>query len=404
MRSTREYLIHLLTEAAEIEHNILCTYLFAAFSLKEAEDGLGVAQAEAAARWRKTISGIAVQEMLHLALVNNFLVAIGGAPHFDRPNLPVEPGYHPAGFVMRLAPLSREVLDHFIHQERPAEIDAPEGRGFMAPPLKRTPTPGELTPSTPDYETIGEFYAEIRAATARHAAQGGPAAFLDPTGEAQLGQDCARLEGLHPIRNAAEAMAALDIIVEQGEGASAAADQSHFAKFEAMRTEWDALERADAAFDPVLPVAADPVMRRPLEGAPRTWIVEPTAARLLDLGNAVYGMMLTLLEQAYAPGLARAERAALTRAGMAMMGAISTVATHLARVPAVPGSKETAGISFAVPRNLGGRLPGTEMHILDERLSFLTGACADLGQSKAKDALGRARQALAAAKAKVAAT
>ncbi len=34
MHGRREYLIHLLTEAAEIEHNLLCSYLYAAFSLK----------------------------------------------------------------------------------------------------------------------------------------------------------------------------------------------------------------------------------------------------------------------------------------------------------------------------------------------------------------------------------
>jgi hypothetical protein len=30
----RDRLVHLLTEAAEIEHNLLCSYLYAAFSLK----------------------------------------------------------------------------------------------------------------------------------------------------------------------------------------------------------------------------------------------------------------------------------------------------------------------------------------------------------------------------------
>jgi hypothetical protein len=37
---SREQLIHLLTEAAEVEHNLLCSYLYAAFSLKRAgEEG-----------------------------------------------------------------------------------------------------------------------------------------------------------------------------------------------------------------------------------------------------------------------------------------------------------------------------------------------------------------------------
>ena len=33
---TREQLLHLLAEAAEIEHTLMCSYLYAAFSLKRA--------------------------------------------------------------------------------------------------------------------------------------------------------------------------------------------------------------------------------------------------------------------------------------------------------------------------------------------------------------------------------
>lgn len=44
MIETREHLIHLLTEAVQIEHNLLCSYLYAAFSLKRAgEPGLNAA-------------------------------------------------------------------------------------------------------------------------------------------------------------------------------------------------------------------------------------------------------------------------------------------------------------------------------------------------------------------------
>ena len=38
---SREQLFYTLTEAAEIEHNLMCCYLYAAFSLKDAAtDGL----------------------------------------------------------------------------------------------------------------------------------------------------------------------------------------------------------------------------------------------------------------------------------------------------------------------------------------------------------------------------
>ena len=89
----REALIYILCQAAELEHGIMAQYLFAAFSLKQSEDeGLTAAEAAAARRWHGQISHIAAQEMLHLALVQNLLSAIGAARRRPRrqsaPRLP----------------------------------------------------------------------------------------------------------------------------------------------------------------------------------------------------------------------------------------------------------------------------------------------------------------------------
>src|ERR1700704_1871695 len=66
----REALIYMLCEAAELEHGIMCQYLFAAFSLKDPSDeGLTAAQKEVVARWKAAIMRIAGEEMMHLALV-----------------------------------------------------------------------------------------------------------------------------------------------------------------------------------------------------------------------------------------------------------------------------------------------------------------------------------------------
>src|SRR5579864_6382281 len=94
----REALIYMLCEAAELEHGIMCQYLFGAFSLKQsADEGLTAEEAEAVQRWRKTISHVATQEMLHLSLVQNLLSAIGCAPHLSRPNFPHPASNYPAG-------------------------------------------------------------------------------------------------------------------------------------------------------------------------------------------------------------------------------------------------------------------------------------------------------------------
>ena len=135
MPNSREHLIHLLTEAAEVEHNILCSYLYAVFSLKVGvEEGFTLREADAVRRWAQVLQDVAMEEMGHLATVNNLLVAVGGSPHFDRPNLPLAPGYHPSCFVVRLSPFDRATLDHFIYLERPEEEPLPDAKPFEHPP------------------------------------------------------------------------------------------------------------------------------------------------------------------------------------------------------------------------------------------------------------------------------
>src|ERR1700751_407160 len=74
----REALIYMLCEAAELEHGIMCQYLFAAFSLKQREEeGLTAGELAAVTRWRKAIAHVATEEMLPLALVHNLLSAVG---------------------------------------------------------------------------------------------------------------------------------------------------------------------------------------------------------------------------------------------------------------------------------------------------------------------------------------
>src|SRR5258708_34593298 len=111
----REALIYMLCEAAELEHGIMCQYLFAAFSLKQSTgEGLTEAELAAANRWRKQVLHVAAQEMLHLALVQNLLTAIGGPPHLGRPNLPQPAEHYPAGVQLALRPFGEQALSHFM--------------------------------------------------------------------------------------------------------------------------------------------------------------------------------------------------------------------------------------------------------------------------------------------------
>src|SRR5262245_47857776 len=73
----REILVHALYEASELEHNLMCTYLYAAFSLKDGEaDGLSAEEAAAVRRWRRVLLGVAIEEMGHLAAVWNITSAL----------------------------------------------------------------------------------------------------------------------------------------------------------------------------------------------------------------------------------------------------------------------------------------------------------------------------------------
>ena len=160
---TREQLLYNLYEAAELEHTLMCTYLYAAFSLRSGEaEGLRPNEAEAVARWRQAILQIAIEEMGHLAAVWNISAALGGTPRFGRANFPLDPGLLPAGIVVKLAPFGEPALQHFVHLERPEGSSEPDGQGFM-PELSftRGGSVRRLTPSVTDYQTVGEFYAKL---------------------------------------------------------------------------------------------------------------------------------------------------------------------------------------------------------------------------------------------------
>jgi hypothetical protein len=116
----REALIYMICEAAELEHMLMCEYLFAAFSLKNApDDTLAAEHLDAVRRWRSVLLGVAREEMLHLALTANMLIALGIGPHLSRPNLPRPARHYPPGVHLVLLPFGEQALRHFLYLERP---------------------------------------------------------------------------------------------------------------------------------------------------------------------------------------------------------------------------------------------------------------------------------------------
>src|SRR5918999_3726771 len=159
----RDALIYMLSEAAELEHAIMCQYLFAAFSLKTSTDeGVVERQLRHITKWKKAVLGVAAEEMLHLGLANNLLASIGAAPRVGRPNLPQAGRYYPPGVQLALVPFSERALRHFLYLERPEGINLDDAEGFEAmkeaEPLM---SEREIVPRPQHFATVGELYRAI---------------------------------------------------------------------------------------------------------------------------------------------------------------------------------------------------------------------------------------------------
>lgn len=370
---TREELIYLLAEAAAIEHNLMCTYLYAAWSLKRGtEDGLTTEEADAVRRWRNAIVSVAVEEMTHLTLACNLTSAVGGAPHFSRPNFPVPPGYHPDGVVVALAPFSRAALDHFIFLERPEGIDEADSSEFPHPAhYERRYVAGSLMPSAQDYNTVGHLYRSIRHGLAVLSRHLGERVLFCGDSASQLGPDDVSLQGVRIVTDLASAEAAIDTIIEQGEGAPSHRDDSHYTRFLAVRAELDRLSAARPGFEPAFPAAHNPVLRPPLDPDGRVFIESEEAAHALDLANAVYGHMLRCLVQSYGRG-AEGEAGKHLYAGIGtdLMPLLDALGGHLATLPAGPSHPGIhAGMTFTMLRDIARLPPGPgEARFMAERL------------------------------------
>ena len=350
----REQLLYTLTEAAEIEHNLMCCYLYAAWSLKtEADDGVDPALQSELKKWQRAILDIAIDEMTHLALVANLTNALGGVAHFGRPNFPIATGMLPAGLKVRLAPFTRETLQHFIFLERPEGSDEPDGEGFAGGKAYERGQHGlRLTPAAQDYQTVGHLYRSVEAGMKSLVAQLGEEALFLGDPALQVGPDIVSLDGLIAITDLKSACQALETIVEQGEGASAHSEQGHYHRFVQVREAYDRFLRDDPAFAPAFPAANNPVMRHPPEPEGKVWVSRDEPRGVIDLGNAIYNHMLRCLAQGFA-ATDPDEKRLMINAAIDLMMAVDPLAKELARLKANDDDECNAGLSFATLRNAG---------------------------------------------------
>jgi len=350
----RESLAFALSEAAELEHGLMCCYLYASFSIGKRREQRYPAHAEAIARWRGEILDVARDEMVHLALVSNLLNSIGAAPHLMRPNFPVSSGYHPSGILVSLAPFCAATMQHFVYLERPEDVIEREGTGFSGRTYERTVRSGRLVPSGQDYATQGDLYRWIRDGFASMVERIGEARLFCGDPRLQVTSQTIGLPGVTEVVDLASASRAIDAIVTQGEGAPRCPGHSHYSRFIAVRNELQQALAADPSFAPAAHVAHNPVMRRPPVPDGLTWVAAEPAASVLDVANAIYAFTLRSLGVLHSPVAlideARALAVEATTAGMRALTPIAELLTELPASTADPAIR--AGMTFTMSRSL----------------------------------------------------
>ena len=187
-----------LQNAIELEHSTIPPYLTAALSLKPGhnQDIAGL------------IRAITGQEMLHMCIVCNILIAIGGQPSINHQGFaPAYPGSLPMhiggdGFEVGIEAFSIPLLKNTFMR-----IEEPEN-----------PLPIRVAAlSAQDYTTIGAFYAALQ----KKIVELGDGIFkADSLPRQVLHGRWFPPDQLFAIRGAQDAVRAIDLIVRQGEGTS----------------------------------------------------------------------------------------------------------------------------------------------------------------------------------------
>jgi len=384
---SREELVYLLGEACELEHGLLCEYMYAQFSLKRGiDEGVSPEQLARLQAWETTIIDVVKQEMLHLALATNILTAIGAAPHFERPNFPILSRWYPPDIQIALVPFGERALRHFMFLERPEGMALHDAEGFSAvggmQPL--TVDDPQITAGPEEWHTVGHLYRGIESGLAHLVNRFGEAAVFIGPPKAQATTEVFEWPALTAVTDLASASAAIEIIVEQGEGARGDWVKSHFGKFVGILEDLLAVQAKDPAFVPARPVL--PVfLRRPPDVDQVTLIEDPLTRRVADLFNAVYEVILQVQSRYFVHhGETPQELETLAKTAKHLMNwvmrKLGPVLTSLPVGPEFPG--RTAGPAFEIVRPAFFVLPHREAawKILHERLETLAGVCAELAR------------------------
>jgi hypothetical protein len=177
------------------------------------------------------------------------------------------------------------------------------------------------------------------------------------------------------VTDRASAHAAIDTIVEQGEGARGEWREAHFGRLVSVLDEFLDLRDEDPAFQPSRPVIAA-VVREREDGLPVPLITEAFTARAADLLNAVYEVILQLLARYFAHTDETDDQlGTLADVAVGLMASavkpLGGLVTQLPVGPEQPG--RTAGPTFELFYGVDYLLPHRDAAwaVLEERLRLL---------------------------------
>lgn len=283
--TTKQDLIDHLVVAAQIEVSTIPLYLYPLYSMKS-QSQFSYLPGESA---YPTIRGIVIEEMLHLTLVRNMLISIGGGNQlrfYDEKFIPKYPSlmlHRTPDLMLHLSECTVEaVTDIYMPLELPQQPGAPPQGG--------------------EYNTLGQLYAAVKLGFETLA---GPQLFDDSQFQYELNTGYYNEDGggdPQCVTNLVGALNSIDMIVAQGEGAYPGVD--YVTEAGQVVTEFSHYERFSLIAQNVNQIGSDPVT-----GASNTWPVmtDPHLAdfpegQIYDLAeffNACYCYLLILLDNIF---------------------------------------------------------------------------------------------------------
>jgi ferritin-like protein len=383
---SREDLSFILSEASTLEHMIMCEYLFAVFSLKRTEsEGITSAELERVQAWKGVIETVAIQEMTHLALVNNMLVSIGSSPYFQHSNFPQPSRYFSPNIRLALVPFGEQALRHFLYLERPEGMSIEGVPGFeVLGDLNPPELQGGIVPKQQYFSTVGNLYRGIQKGFADLTEKYGEDGVFIGAAHTQATEERFGLPSLITVKDLDSANRAVEGIVEMGEGARGDWSNAHFGMFLGIFNELMQARKTNPEFRPTRPVVA--AYTRPPIGVENTTIIaDHFTASVADLFNASYGLAVQTLSRFYIHDSDKPdELQALADAAVGIMSrALDPIGVLLTALP-VGGnlSGVTAGPSFEL-QNREYVLPHRReaIMVIEERLAELAGHASTLAKS-----------------------